>query len=275
MVGDLLTLGPPGSSPALLPDSFRSPETKEEKKKRSRAGRSQGENARHMIALECRGLTKELPSGSQTLSILAGVDLAIEAGEFVAILGPSGSGKTTLLGLLAGLDRPSAGEVHLEGRRIDDLSEDELAVLRRGRVGFVFQSFQLLGNLTALENVCLPLELVGVARARERAIELLGEVGLADRLRHYPAQLSGGEQQRVALARAFASEPSVLFADEPTGNLDAETGARVLAVLDGLRARRKATLVLVTHDPEVAARADRRVHLRAGRIERIEETARA
>ena len=226
-----------------------------------------------MIALECRRLGKELPSGAQTLSILSGVDLAIEAGEFVAILGPSGSGKTTLLGLLAGLDRPSAGEVHLEGRRIDALSEDELAVLRRGRVGFVFQSFQLLGNLTALENVLLPLELTGVEGARERSIELLGEVGLGDRLHHYPAQLSGGEQQRVALARAFASEPSVLFADEPTGNLDAETGARVLAVLERLRARRNATLVLVTHDPEVASRADRRVHLRAGRVERIEESA--
>jgi putative ABC transport system ATP-binding protein len=223
-----------------------------------------------MIALECRGLGKELPSGSRTLSILAGIDLAIEAGEFVAILGPSGSGKTTLLGLLAGLDRPSAGEVRLDGRRIDDLSEDELAVLRRGRVGFVFQSFQLLGNLTALENVCLPLELTGVARARERSLELLGEVGLGDRVHHYPAQLSGGEQQRVALARAFAPEPGVLFADEPTGNLDAETGALVLGVLERLRARRAATLVLVTHDPEVAARADRRVHLRAGRIERIE-----
>jgi putative ABC transport system ATP-binding protein len=226
-----------------------------------------------VIALECRGLRKELPSGAHTLAILAGVDLAIEAGEFVAILGPSGSGKTTLLGLLAGLDRPSAGEVHLEGRRIDELSEDELAVLRRGRVGFVFQSFQLLGNLTALENVCLPLELTGVPAARQRSIELLGEVGLGDRLHHYPAQLSGGEQQRVALARAFASEPSVLFADEPTGNLDAETGALVLGVLERLRARRAATLVLVTHDPEVAARADRRVHLRAGRIERIEAGA--
>jgi putative ABC transport system ATP-binding protein len=223
-----------------------------------------------MNALECRGLRKELPSGSQSLSILAGIDLAIGAGEFVAILGPSGSGKTTLLGLLAGLDRPSAGEVHLEGRRIDALSEDELAVLRRGRVGFVFQSFQLLGNLTALENVCLPLELTGVPRAHERAIELLGEVGLGDRLHHYPAQLSGGEQQRVALARAFAPEPGVLFADEPTGNLDAETGALVLGVLERLRAHREATLVLVTHDPEVAARADRRIHLRAGRIERIE-----
>ena len=226
-----------------------------------------------MIALECRGLTKELKSGRHVLTVLAGIDLAVAAGEFVAILGPSGSGKTTLLGLLAGLDRPSAGEVHLEGRRIDDLSEDELAVLRRGRVGFVFQSFQLLGNLTALENVLLPLELTGVERAHQRSVELLGEVGLGDRLHHYPAQLSGGEQQRVALARAFAPEPNVLFADEPTGNLDAETGARVLSVLERLRARRQATLVLVTHDPEVASRADRRVHLRAGRIERIEERA--
>jgi len=226
-----------------------------------------------MIALECRGLTKELKSGRHVLTVLAGIDLAVAAGEFVAILGPSGSGKTTLLGLLAGLDRPSAGEVHLEGRRIDALSEDELAKLRRGRVGFVFQSFQLLGNLTALENVLLPLELTGVERAHQRSVELLGEVGLGDRLHHYPAQLSGGEQQRVALARAFAPEPNVLFADEPTGNLDAETGARVLSVLERLRARRQATLVLVTHDPEVASRADRRVHLRAGRIERIEERA--
>src|SRR5688572_15576694 len=228
-----------------------------------------------MIALECRGLYKELPSGSHTLGILAGVDLSIASGEFVAILGPSGSGKTTLLGVLAGLDRPSAGEVHLEGRRIDDLSEDELARLRRGRVGFVFQSFQLLGNLTALENVLLPLELVGTQRAREQALALLNEVGLAERLHHYPAQLSGGEQQRVALARAFAGEPDVLFADEPTGNLDAETGARVLALIEALRARRGTTLVLVTHDPEVAARADRRVHLRGGRIERIEGRAEA
>ena len=228
-----------------------------------------------MSVLECRGLVKELRSGSQPLTVLSGIDLAIEAGEFVAILGPSGSGKTTLLGLLAGLDRPTAGEVWLEGRRIDTLSEDALAILRRGRVGFVFQSFQLLGNLTALENVLLPLELTEVPRARERAVERLGEVGLAERLEHYPTQLSGGEQQRVALARAFAPDPSVLFADEPTGNLDAETGARVLALIERLRERRGATLVLVTHDPEVAARADRRVHLRAGKIERIEERARA
>jgi putative ABC transport system ATP-binding protein len=221
--------------------------------------------------LECRGLAKELASGAQRLNVLSGIDLAIEPGEFVAILGPSGSGKTTLLGLLAGLDRPSSGEVWLDGARLDDRSEDELARLRRGRIGFVFQSFQLLGNLTARENVQLPLELTGVARARERAAALLAEVGLGERLEHYPAQLSGGEQQRVALARAFAAEPSVLFADEPTGNLDAETGARVLALIERLRERHGATLVLVTHDPEVAARADRRVHLRAGRIERIEE----
>ena len=225
--------------------------------------------------LECRGLVKELTSGSETLRVLAGIDLSIEPGEFVAILGPSGSGKTTLLGLLAGLDRPTAGEIRLDGARIDGLSEDELARLRRGRVGFVFQSFQLLPNLTALENVALPLELVGLDDAHGRARRLLGEVGLAERLTHYPAQLSGGEQQRVAVARAFASEPTLLFADEPTGNLDAETGARVLALLLDLRTRRGATLVLVTHDPEVAARADRRVHLRAGAIERVERGARA
>jgi putative ABC transport system ATP-binding protein len=224
-----------------------------------------------MSVLECRGLTKELQSGPHRLTVLADVDLSVARGEFVAILGPSGSGKTTLLALLAGLDRPTRGEVHLEGRRIDALSEDELSVLRRGRVGFVFQSFQLLANLTALENVGLPLELTGVPRARARARELLDEVGLAERLHHYPAQLSGGEQQRVALARAFAAEPSVLFADEPTGNLDAETGARVLALIERLRERRGATLVLVTHDPEVAGRADRRVHLRGGRVERVEE----
>jgi putative ABC transport system ATP-binding protein len=223
-----------------------------------------------MNDIECRALVKQLPSGPHTLTVLGGIDLAVEAGEFLAILGPSGSGKTTLLGLLAGLDRPTSGEVHLEGRRIDGLSEDELARVRRGRVGFVFQSFQLLGNLTALENVLLPLELVGISGARERSVELLGEVGLGERLDHYPAQLSGGEQQRVALARAFASEPSVLFADEPTGNLDADTGATVLALLASLRERRRTTLVLVTHDPEVAARADRRVYLRAGLVERIE-----
>jgi putative ABC transport system ATP-binding protein len=224
--------------------------------------------------LACRGLTKQLASGDHELTVLDQIDLEVGAGEFVAILGPSGSGKSTLLGLLAGLDRPSAGEVVFEGQRIDDRSEDELARWRRGTVGFVFQSFQLLGNLTALENVSLPLELTGVPQPRERARAELAAVGLAERLHHYPAQLSGGEQQRVALARAFAPAPRLLFADEPTGNLDAVTGAGVLDLLGGLRSRLGATLVLVTHDPEVAARADRRVHLRAGRIERV-ETGRA
>jgi putative ABC transport system ATP-binding protein len=224
-------------------------------------------------AVACRGLTKRLTSGGHTLTVLDGVDLDIAAGESVAILGPSGSGKSTLLGLLAGLDRPSAGEVWVEGRRVDTASEDELSTLRRSRVGFVFQSFQLLSNLTALENVLLPLELNGVRGARERARAMLSEVGLAERVTHYPAQLSGGEQQRVALARAFAPEPSILFSDEPTGNLDGATGAAILELLAGLRARRGTTLVLVTHDAEVARTAQRRVHLRDGRIERIEAAA--
>lgn len=223
--------------------------------------------------LECLGVRKELPSGGHALTVLDGIDLAVAPGEFCAILGPSGSGKSTLLGLLAGLDRPSAGQVKLDGERIDDKSEDQLSLLRRAKVGFVFQSFQLLGNLTALENVLLPLELAGVRDARTRARALLGEVGLAERTHHYPSQLSGGEQQRVALARAFGPRPSVLFADEPTGNLDAVTGARVLQLLSELHAREGTTLVLVTHDPQVARHAQRRIHLRAGRIERIEEGA--
>jgi putative ABC transport system ATP-binding protein len=221
-------------------------------------------------ALELVQLTKRLPSGDRTLTILDAVDLAVAPGEFVAILGPSGSGKSTLLGLAAGLDRPSTGEVRIDGRPIQALSEDDLARLRRGRIGFVFQSFQLLPNLTALENVLLPLELAGRADPLVRARALLAEVGLAEREHHYPVQLSGGEQQRVALARAFAPEPALLFADEPTGNLDGATGARVLEMLAALRHSTGATLVLVTHDPAVAALADRRVHLRDGRIERIE-----
>lgn len=220
--------------------------------------------------LECRRLAKRLPSGGHELTVLAGIDLAIAPGEFCAILGPSGSGKSTLLGLLAGLDRPSDGEVRLDGERIDDKSEDQLSLLRRAKVGFVFQSFQLLGNLTALENVLLPLELAGVAKPRARAQELLAQVGLGERTHHYPSQLSGGEQQRVALARAFGPRPSVLFADEPTGNLDAATGARVLELLGELHQREHTTLVLVTHDAHVARHAERRIHLRAGAIERIE-----
>jgi putative ABC transport system ATP-binding protein len=225
--------------------------------------------------LECRRVEKRLPSGGHELTVLAGVDLSIAAAEFCAILGPSGSGKSTLLGLLAGLDRPTSGEVLLDGERIDNKTEDQLSLLRRAKVGFVFQSFQLLGNLTALENVLLPLELAGARGARARARELLEQVGLGERTHHYPAQLSGGEQQRVALARAFGPRPSVLFADEPTGNLDAATGALVMELLAQMHDREGATLVLVTHDPQVARHADRRVHLRAGAIERIEEGATA
>ncbi len=221
--------------------------------------------------LECIALTRTLPSGGQALTVLDHVDLSISAGEFCAILGPSGSGKSTLLGLLAGLDRPTSGEILLDGERIDDKSEDQLSLLRRAKVGFVFQSFQLLGNLTALENVLLPLELAGVRAAPARARELLEQVGLGARTHHYPSQLSGGEQQRVALARAFGPRPSVLFADEPTGNLDAATGARILELLSELHQREQTTLVLVTHDPSIARHAQRRIHLRAGRVERIEE----
>jgi putative ABC transport system ATP-binding protein len=218
--------------------------------------------------LELRQVTRRLASGERELTVVDAIDLAVAPGEFVAILGPSGSGKSTLLGLAAGLDRPSAGEVLLDGRPIQDLSEGELARLRRGRIGFVFQSFQLLGNLTALENVLLPLELAGHPSPIPAARAMLAAVGLAEREHHRPAQLSGGEQQRVALARAFAPGPALLLADEPTGNLDGATGARVLELLAKLRADSGTTMVLVTHDPEVAARADRRIHLRDGRVER-------
>lgn len=220
--------------------------------------------------LELRGLTKQLPSGDSLLTILDHVDLAIETGEFVAILGPSGSGKSTLLALMAGLDRPSSGEVRIDGKPIQDLSEDELALLRRRNVGFVFQNFELLSNLTARENILLPMELSDQADSEARADELLDIVGLADRGHHYPVQLSGGEQQRVALARAFATEPRILFADEPTGNLDSKTSKLVLDILSDLQKRRRSTLVLVTHDADVATLADRLVHLQDGRIVREE-----
>jgi putative ABC transport system ATP-binding protein len=220
--------------------------------------------------IETRNLTRRLPSGERTLTILAGVDLAIPAAEMMAVLGPSGSGKSTLLALLAGLDRPSEGEVLLDGVALSGLSEDRLALLRRRKVGFVFQSFQLLGHLTAADNVALPLELLGRPHPRRRATELLGRVGLGERAHHYPVQLSGGEQQRVALARAFAAEPPILLADEPTGNLDRATGERVLAILRELHEEAGTTSVLVTHDPEVAALADRRIYLRDGRVQRIE-----
>jgi putative ABC transport system ATP-binding protein len=226
--------------------------------------------SRDGVILELRAIGRQLPSGGKMLAILDGIDLEVRRGEFVAVLGPSGSGKSTLLALAAGLDRPSTGEVRLDGERIDALGEDRLALLRRHKIGFVFQSFQLLGNLTARENVLLPLELAGFADARARADGLLDAVGLAERGHHYPSQLSGGEQQRVALARAFAARPALLLADEPTGNLDGATGRVVLDLLVGLRAEHGTTLVLVTHDPAVAGLADRRIHLRDGRIEREE-----
>jgi len=220
--------------------------------------------------IELVGLTRRLPSGGRMLTIVDGIDLAVAAGEFVAVLGPSGSGKSTLLALAAGLDRPDEGEVRIDGEPIQDLSEDRLALLRRHRIGFVFQSFRLLGNLTARENVLLPLELLDAEDAGPRADELLAAVGLGERGHHYPSQLSGGEQQRVAVARAFAPRPALLLADEPTGNLDSATGARVLDTLAELRERQGSTLVMVTHDPAVAGRADRLIHLRDGRIEREE-----
>ncbi|RMH15906.1 MAG: ABC transporter ATP-binding protein [Acidobacteria bacterium] len=218
--------------------------------------------------IELRHLSRQLPSGDRLLRILDDVSFAIPAGQMVAILGPSGSGKSTLLALIAGLDRPSSGEIYLAGHPVHRMGEDELAVLRRDAVGFVFQSFQLLADQTARENVLLPLELAGHPAPGERADELLAQVGLAERGHHYPVQLSGGEQQRVALARAFATRPPVLLADEPTGNLDSATGEMILGLLADLRRDAGTTLVLVTHDPAVAGRADRQIHLRDGRVVR-------
>lgn len=215
------------------------------------------------------GLGKTYVSGGRPLPVLRDVNLRISQEEFVAILGPSGSGKTTLLGLLAGLDKPSAGRVHLDGVDLSTLTEDERAGFRARNVGFVFQTFHLLPTLTALENVLVPLELMGIGPAqgmREGAAELLERVGLGDRLDHYPAQLSGGEQQRVALARAFANRPRILFADEPTGNLDQETGGRVIELTEALNREARTTLVLVTHDLALAGRAHRIVRLAGGRV---------
>ncbi len=200
--------------------------------------------------------------------MLNGIDLSVSPGEFIAIVGPSGSGKTTLLGLLAGLDVPSQGVVKVEGHDLASLTEDQRAEFRVRRMGFVFQTFQLISSLTALENVMVPLELQGETgeRPRRRARELMSRVGLADRMDHYPAQLSGGEQQRVGLARAFSSDPAILLADEPTGNLDDETGSHVASLLQTLNRERGTTLVLVTHDLSLAERADRIVRLRGGTL---------
>jgi len=223
-------------------------------------------SAREVPSLECYQVTRQLTAGNVALQVLNSIDLSIARGEFVAILGPSGSGKSTLLGLLAGLDRPTSGSVRVEGVALGGLNEDGLSRLRRSRLGFVFQNFQLLQNLTARENVLLPLELARVPDAAGRCDELLTRVGLGERSGHYPTQLSGGEQQRVALARAFAPRPGILLADEPTGNLDAKTGAQVLSLLIELQETHGTTLVIVTHDEHVAERANRRIRLEAGRV---------
>lgn len=219
--------------------------------------------------LNVERLTKCYPALAGQLTVLADVSFALSPGDTCAIIGPSGSGKTTLLGLCAGLDQPTSGRILLDGVDLGSLDEEERARLRSEKVGFIFQSFHLLPTLTAIENVMVPLELRGIARPRPPAEELLRRVGLADRQDHYPAQLSGGEQQRVAIARAFVNQPKVLFADEPTGNLDQETAGKVIQMLFDLNASANTALVLVTHDPELARRAGRVIRLRGGR--RVED----
>ncbi|WP_186407544.1 ABC transporter ATP-binding protein [Candidatus Accumulibacter aalborgensis] len=219
--------------------------------------------------VEVRDLAKRVDNGGESLTILHEISFAVAAAETVAIVGASGSGKSTLLGLLAGLDLPSSGSVALVGEDLGSLDEDARAVLRGRLLGFVFQSFQLLPSLTAIENVMLPLELAGTANARSQADYWLQRVGLAHRLRHYPKHLSGGEQQRVALARAFAPGPRLVLADEPTGNLDAATGHQVIELMFAINAERGTTLILVTHDEEIAARCDRRMRMHAGELEEI------
>jgi putative ABC transport system ATP-binding protein len=215
--------------------------------------------------IELRGVSKTVQSGDHPLTILHPLDYSIASGEFVAIVGPSGSGKSTLLGLLAGLDAPSTGQILVDGVDITSLSEDGLAKLRGEKIGFVFQFFHLVPSLTAVENISVPMEIMGRRDAMARAKQLIAEVGLADRAHHYPSQLSGGEQQRIAIARALANDPPIVLADEPTGNLDSGTGRIILDLLMNVRRTRKATLVLVTHDQELAALADTRLMLRDGR----------
>jgi len=216
--------------------------------------------------LRCRSLSRTYRSGSRDLTVLKDITFDVSPGEFLAILGPSGSGKTTLLGLLAGLDLPSSGKVHLDGEDLGSMTEDERARLRVEKIGFVFQSFQLMPTLTAQENVQVPLELRGQSEAGIRARDLLTRVGLSGREHHYPVQLSGGEQQRVALARAFSTRPKILFADEPTGNLDASTGATIIELMAELNNDQGTTLILVTHDLELASRARRTIRLADGRL---------
>lgn len=219
--------------------------------------------------LQVKELTREFKSGTKNLTVVNHINFDIEEGSVSAIVGPSGSGKTTLLGLCAGLDQPTSGDVILQGIKLSDLSEDERARVRNEHVGFVFQTFQLVPTLTAIENVMVPLELRGdsTKEVRKRALELLTEVGLGDRTHHYPNQLSGGEQQRVAIARAFINKPKILFADEPTGNLDTETGEHIEELIFDLNKSQQTTLVLVTHDLELAQKCDRIIRIKNGKID--------
>ncbi len=216
--------------------------------------------------IELRGVSKTVKSGDHQLTILQPLDLAVPSGQRLAIVGPSGSGKSTLLGLIAGLDAPSSGAIEIDGTDITRLGEDQLARLRGEKIGFVFQAFHLIPSLTAVENILVPMEIAGRRDAAARARELLAEVGLADRGHHYPSQLSGGEQQRVAIARALSNEPVIVLADEPTGNLDTRTGHHIVELLLGINKRRGTTLVVVTHDQEIAGMADARIYLRDGQV---------
>ena len=218
------------------------------------------------MILSVRNVTKTYKSGDRVLTVLDNIQFDVEAGSTLSIVGPSGSGKTTLLGLCAGLDRASSGTVALNNIALDDLNEDERAQVRNQYVGFIFQNFQLIPTLTALENVMVPLELRGEKNIKRRALELLDKVGLAERGHHYPAQLSGGEQQRVSLARAFSNNPKILFADEPTGNLDAETSERIVNLLFELNKAAGTTLILVTHDMDLASRTGRIIRIKGGKI---------
>ncbi len=215
--------------------------------------------------IELRGVSKTVQSGDHPLTILHPLDYTIPSGQFLAILGPSGSGKSTLLGLIAGLDAPTTGEVVIDGTDITKLTEDGLAKLRGEKIGFVFQFFHLVPSLTAFENVMVPMEIAGRRGASARARKLVEEVGLAERAHHYPSQLSGGEQQRIAIARALANDPAIVLADEPTGNLDSTTGRHIMELLLEIRRTRRSTLVLVTHDADLASLADARLQLRDGR----------
>ncbi|MFT6881898.1 MAG: putative ABC transport system ATP-binding protein [Marinoscillum sp.] len=216
--------------------------------------------------LQVNALTKTFKSGQKKITVLENINFSIDAGESMAIVGPSGSGKTTLLGLCAGLDKVTEGQITLDNVLLNALSEDDLAQLRNQSVGFIFQNFQLIPTLTALENVMVPLELRGEKDIQNRSKELLARVGLADRVNHYPNQLSGGEQQRVAIARAFSNQPKILFADEPTGNLDEETSQSIEALLFGLNKEQGTTLVIVTHDNELANKTDKTIKLKGGRL---------